>query len=264
MKLIDTHCHLDFNRYDHDRDQVIARAKEAGVWRIVNPGINVETTRASIELAARYKRVYAAAGLHPNSSAGFTKADIDAIGHLARQDKVVAIGEIGLDYYRDHSPPHEQRRALKAQLALAVELKLPVIIHNREAGDDVIDILAGWMDLLPDPPGVFHSFGEGWRVAEKALELGFYLGFTGPITFKKADQMRAVAAQAPATRVVVETDGPFLTPHPYRGKRNEPAYVRYVAERLGVVQGISLEQIAAQTTVNACRLFGWDTDTIPA
>ncbi|MBN1284070.1 MAG: TatD family hydrolase [Anaerolineae bacterium] len=257
MQLVDTHCHLDFNHYDADRAQVIARAQAAGVWRIVNPGIDAETSRAAIELAAQYESVYAAAGIHPNSSAGFTPGDIDAIGELARSAKVVAIGEIGLDYYRQRSPHGEQRRAFDAQLALAVELQLPIIIHSRDAGADVIDLLVRWVKVLPDPPGVFHSFGEDWHAAKRALELGFYLGFTGPITYKNADQMRAVAAQAPAGRIVVETDGPFLTPHPHRGERNEPAYVRFTADRLGAVRGVSLDEIAAQTRANAYALFGW-------
>ncbi len=260
MRLVDTHCHLDARRYAGDLAEVLDRAVRAGVWRIVCPGIDRQSSRDVLRLAAEHTCIYAAVGIHPNACAGFTKADIDAIGAMARGGsaaKVVAIGEIGLDYYRDYTPHKEQHRAFEAQLALAVELKLPVIIHNRASDDDMLRVLARWVDLLPDPPGVLHSFGTGWDVAAEALEMGFYLGFTGPITYKKADRLRAVAGQAPAERIVVETDGPYLTPQPYRGKRNEPAYVYYTAERLAAVRSVSPEVIAAQTTANAGELFGW-------
>jgi TatD DNase family protein len=259
MRLVDTHCHLDFDAYDADRAEVIARATQAGVWRIVNPGVDLASSRAALSVAGQYQSVYAAVGLHPNSSAGFADNQIDVLRRLSGEDKIVAIGEIGLDYYRDRALRADQRRAFEAQLALAAELHLPVIVHNRDASEDVLAILTGWASRLPDPPGVLHSFSQSWAVARRALELGFYLGFTGPLTFKKADELRAVAACAPTDRLLVETDAPFLAPHPHRGQRNQPAYVRYTAARLAAVRAASLEGIAARTTANACALFGWQT-----
>jgi TatD DNase family protein len=257
MQLVDTHCHLDASAFDKDRDAVIVRAVEAGVSHVVIPGVDAASSRAAVELAAAHPSVYAAAGIHPNAAAGFRENHLEAIEAIARAEKVVAIGEIGLDYYRDHTPHATQRSAFEAQLALAVDLKLPVIIHNRESSDDLLDILARWAHLLPSPPGVMHAFSAGPEVAERALELGFFLGFAGPVTYKKADRLRQIAAGAPADRIVVETDAPYLTPHPYRGKRNEPAYVRHTAERLAVVRDTTLKQIAKRTTANAGALFGW-------
>lgn len=259
MNLIDTHCHLNFDSYDEDRDAVIARASQADVTRIIIPATDLDTTREAIALSAQYDGVFAAAGIHPNSTADFSASNVDQVETLAQPPKVVAIGEIGLDYYRDRSPKSVQRQAFEAQLALAARLELPVIIHNREASEDVMQVLESWVqDLsgnLRSRPGVLHSFSAPESIAERALAAGFYLGFTGPITFKNADDLRHVAAIAPLDRLLVETDGPFLTPTPYRGQRNEPAYVRFVAERLATIKQVSLEALAAATTDNAMRLF---------
>ncbi len=257
--LIDTHCHLNFNAYDEDRAAVIARAAESGVTRIINPATDLETGAAAIALAVQYPGIYAAVGIHPNSTANFQPADLDAIEQQARSSKVVAIGEIGIDYHWDDSPKDVQRRAFESQLSLAARLELPVIIHNREASEDVIAVLRDWIPTLPaslrDRPGVLHSFSAPSRTAEQALSMGFYLGFTGPITYKNADDLRSIAARVPADRLLVETDGPFLTPQAYRGKRNEPAYVRFVAERLAGLRVIDQATLDAQTTANAERLF---------
>lgn len=257
MRLADTHCHLDFDAYDDDRAGVLARAAAAGVRRIVNPGTDALTSRRAVDLAAQHASVYAAVGIHPNSAAGFADDWMDAIKTLARREKVVAIGEIGLDYYRDRAPVADQRRAFEAQLALAADLRLPVIVHNRDASADLLDMLARWAARLPGLPGVLHSFSADWETARRAFDLGFMIGFTGPLTYKNADDLRAVAARAPADRILVETDGPFLAPQPHRGRRNEPAYVRFTADRLAAVRATSLEAIAEQTTANACALFGW-------
>ncbi len=257
--MIDTHCHIDFKRYHKDRDAVIERAAAAGVNRIINPGIDLQTSRNAIKLAAEYDGIYAAVGIHPNSTVNYTAAMLDEIETLARQPKVVAIGEIGLDYYRDRSPKEKQIRAFEAQLTLAARLKLPIIIHNRESSDDMMDILENWARDLPDAikqrPGVLHSFSAPVEIAERAINMGFCLGFSGPITFKKADDLRRVAAAVPLDHILVETDGPFLTPDPYRGKRNEPAYIPYIVERLAEVKSTSTEEMAQITTENAVRLF---------
>ncbi len=280
--LVDTHCHLDFESFAEEVEAVVARAAEAGVTRIIVPGLDLDNAPAVLALAERFPGVYAAVGVHPNSAAGWRDEWIDALRELAQHDKVVAIGEIGLDYYWDKTPPPTQHQALTAQLELAVELGLPVIIHNRDASEDVLRLLTavaqgsrdegarfqvpgareerssltpGTWNLEPALRGVLHSFAADWATAEAALGLGFYLGFTGPLTYKKADELRAIAARVPLDRVLIETDAPFLAPHPFRGKRNEPAHVRLVAERLAEVRGVSLADVAAATTANAQALF---------
>jgi TatD DNase family protein len=253
--LIDTHCHLDFERFDADRDAVVERALAAGVERIVVPALDLQNCTAVLSLTEKYEQVYAAVGVHPNSAADWQDDWMAALRDLAGGDKVVAIGEIGLDYYWDKAPKATQMRALSMQLELAVELNLPVIIHNRESSDDVIRLLAESPLAGRERPGVLHSFSADWAVARAALDMGFYLGFTGPVTFKKANELRQIAVQAPVDRILVETDAPFLAPHPYRGKRNEPAYVAYVAERIAQERGVDTAVFAQQTTANAMKLF---------
>jgi TatD DNase family protein len=253
--LVDTHCHLDFDRFDPDRDAVVARAVAAGVTQIVVPATNIENCAAVVALAAHYEPVYAAVGIHPNSTAEWQDSWIGTLRDLARQEKVVAIGEIGLDYYWDRSPEVIQKRALAMQLELAAELGLPAILHNRESSADLIAMLRQSSLAGEDGAGVLHSFSGDWETAVSALDLGFYLGFTGPVTFKKADDLRRLAARVPLDRLLVETDAPFLTPHPYRGKRNEPAYVTHVAERLAALHNMETAEFARQTTANARRLF---------
>ena len=264
MELIDTHCHLDFNSFDDDRDEVYQRAVDAGVHRIIVPGLDLESSQAAVELAERYEGVYAAVGFHPNSigpQPGDARKAIERIGELAAHKKVVAIGEIGLDYYWDKTPADIQEAWLTAQLVLARELELPVILHNRESTSDMLRLIREYVDSgLPSSlaarPGVMHSFSGSQDDADRAVDLGFYLGFTGPITFKKAEETRQIAAQAPFDRILVETDSPFLTPEPFRGRRNEPAYVRFVAERLAEVRQAAIDETAARTTLNAEQLFG--------
>jgi TatD DNase family protein len=259
IQLIDTHCHLNFDSYDADRAEMMTRAAAVGVTRVINPGIDAETSRAALELTRQYAGVYAAVGIHPNSTAAYVESDISAIAELAHEPKVVAIGEIGLDYYRDYSPKQQQFRAFEAQLALAAKLELPVIIHNREAHDDIMGILETWVSDLPSSlrkrPGVLHSFSAPQEIADRALAAGFYLGFTGPITYKNADLLRRTAAAIPLDRMVVETDGPFLTPFPHRGKRNEPAYIPHIVDRLASLRRLTTAQISEATTANAVRLF---------
>jgi TatD DNase family protein len=258
-RLIDTHCHLNFNSYADDREEVLRRAREAGVDRIIIPAIDLQSCQQALALADCRAGLYCAVGIHPNSCGEFSPSHLPMLRGLSRHKLAIAIGEIGLDYYRDTCPPAKQRRALELQLELAAELQLPVILHNRESSADLIAILDAWASSVPpsmqERLGVLHSFSGSADLAQRALDLGFYLGFTGPITYKNADQLRAIAATTPVDRILIETDGPFLAPQQRRGRRNEPSYVRYVNERLAEVTGLSIGDMARQTTLNAERLF---------
>lgn len=254
-RLVDTHCHLDFESFDADRDIVISRAADAGVEAIVIPALDLGNARAVLALAHSRAGLYAAVGVHPNSTAAWHEAMLDDLSALASETDVVAVGEIGLDYHWDSSPAATQQRALRAQLSLAADLGLPVIIHNREATEDVLRLLAESPLAGRDRAGVLHSFSADRAAAESALDLGFYIGVTGPVTYKKADELRDVAAAVPLERLLLETDAPFLAPHPLRGQRNEPAHVALVAARIAEERGLSLDELAAATTENARRLF---------
>lgn len=258
-RLIDSHCHLYFARYDGDRDAVLQRARHAGVSHIIVPAIDLASCRAALDLARKHANISAAIGVHPNSCADFKARDIALLRSLAERNSALAIGEIGLDYYRDKCPQTAQRRAFEAQLELAAQLQLPVIIHNRDADADVMAILEDWAPSAPlslrGRLGVLHSFSASAEVAARAIELGFYLGFTGPITFKKADELRAIAAGLPLDRLLIETDGPFLTPQPHRGARNEPAFVGHINDKLAELHNISGPDMARRSTCNAARLF---------
>jgi TatD DNase family protein len=251
MHLIDSHAHLDSPKFDGDREAVVERAREAGLVAILNVGGDLASSRAAVALAERYGFIYAAVGVHPHDARTVTPAVLDDLRTLSRHPKVVAIGEIGLDYYRDLSPRPVQRQAFADQLALAAELGLPVIVHSREALDDVLAGLCGWEDT-----GVLHSYSGGLERLEEVLELGFSIGISGPVTFPKAERLRAVAEAVPLERLLVETDCPYLTPVPYRGRRNEPAYVRYVAQAVARARGMEAEPLARATADNARCLFG--------
>lgn len=254
--LIDTHCHLDFDRFDDDRQLVIERAVAAGVEQVIIPAVDLTNCQTVLGLAEQDERLFAAVGIHPNSSAEWQDSWLEEIRSFAQHPRVVAIGEIGLDYHWDDSPKAVQHQALKMQLNLAAELDLPVIIHNRESDQDVLALLAQSPLNGRPQPGVLHSFSTNWEMAERALAMGFYLGFTGPVTYKKADELRDIVARVPLDRILVETDAPFLAPQQYRGKRNEPAYVACVAEKIAAIRGLTTAEIARQTTENAQRLFG--------
>lgn len=260
MHLIDTHCHIDFHKYNADRATVLARARAAGIRQLIIPGVDMESLRRARRLVREHNGLFMAVGIHPNSTADWHgPAHLRTLREFVQETNAVAIGEIGLDYHWDKSPKAVQRRAFEDQLALAAELGLPVIIHNREASADVLPILEDWAASLPEPlharPGVLHSFSAPAEYAERAIAAGFFLGFTGPVTYKNAEDLRRIAARVPDNRILVETDGPFLTPQPHRGKRNEPAYVALVAERLAALRNVAPEDFAAQTTANARALF---------
>lgn len=255
--VVDTHCHLDLQQFDIDREAVIERAWAAGLNRIMNPGVDLETSRRAVALAEAHPQIFAAVGFHPHDAAKMGADDLQTLRELAQRPKVKAVGEIGLDYYRDLSPRDLQAKAFRQQLELAAELDLPVIIHCRDAFEDVMAILREWHASNNRARGVLHSFSGDHAQAEQVFEIGFRVGLTGPITFPKAEEMRAVAQNAPIDRILIETDAPYLTPVPNRGKRNEPAYVRRVAEKIAEVRGLTVEAVAAQTTANADSLFDW-------
>jgi TatD DNase family protein len=282
--LTDTHCHLDFNKFDEDRDAVIQRALEAGVERILIPAIELESCKAVIRLANSHPNLFAAVGFHPTDLDGWNEGSIENLRELitshtnpspgGRGAKIVAIGEIGLDYYWVKEPEQQakQRLVLKEQLRLAREAGLPVIIHMREADDawfgqasiDLLEILTEWQSglaaeghPLAEKPGVLHSFNGNLETAQKAIEHHFYIGVTGPVTYKNAEEKRQIIRQLPLERLLIETDAPFLTPVPHRGKRNEPAFVAHIADTIAKIHKTTLEQAAEITTANANRLFGW-------
>ncbi len=257
LPLIDTHCHLDFDRFADDRDEVVARAQAAGVSHIIVPGIDLQNCQQALQWVDQYEGVYTAVGVHPNSTAVWQDDWAGRLRELAQHKKVVAIGEIGLDYYWDKSPKQQQLHALRCQLDVAADLNLPVIIHNREASADVVTLLAESALNGRDHPGVMHSFSADKEIAQRVLDLGLYLGFTGPVTYKKAHELREIAAWAPLDRILVETDAPFLSPQigKKRPSRNEPAFVTHVAERIAAVRRLDTAVFAQHTTENARRLF---------
>lgn len=262
--LVDTHCHLDFNNFDEDREQVIERARKSGIVRILNPGISINSSKAAVELSKQYPEVYAAVGIHPNEGLSWNHETKVQLRKLAQHPKVVAIGEIGLDFYRDATPQGLQAEIFAEQLALAAELSLPVIIHSRDSIPEILEILSAWFlkleeDQSPiaDRPGVLHSFSGDENQAERAIKSNFFIGITGPVTFRNAQELQDLVIRLPLDRLLVETDAPFLSPHPKRGKRNEPANVSLVAEKVADLHQEAYNNVTNITTANAEKLFNW-------
>ena len=258
--LVDTHAHLDSRQFDQDREQVIARALEAGVGLVINAGADLASSQASVSLAERYACIYASVGVHPHAASAVDDDTLDQLTALADHPRVVAIGEIGLDYYRDLSPRPNQREAFRQQLDLAGSLAKPVIIHSRDAHQETLEILREWLSSstsrgLPHPVGVMHCFSGSVEMAKQLLELGFMIGVDGPVTFGNARRLPEIIAWMPLDRLLLETDCPYLAPHPFRGKRNEPAYLPWVARRIAEMRGASGGEIAEATTANARALF---------
>jgi TatD DNase family protein len=249
---IDTHCHLDFENYDDDRESVVQRSIKNKIEAIISIGTDVETSVKSIELAEKFATVFAAVGIHPNETSSANKKSIQKIYDLSANPKVVAIGEIGLDYYRDYAPAEIQKELFRTQLKIAREKELPVIIHNRQAHSDVYDILVE--EKSTDLKGVMHSFDGDMHFLDSVLSYNFYVSFTGVITFNNANYDELIK-RVPLENLLLETDSPFLTPVPFRGKRNEPSYVTYVAEKIAKVKDIPVEELAKITTKNARNLF---------
>ena len=250
--LFDTHAHYDDDWFDEDRDALLASMPEKGVGLIVNPGITVETSRRAIAMAERYPHVYAAVGIHPENCHDFVPQHIDELRKLARHPKVVAIGEIGLDYYWDTNPPKEfQQEVLRAQLALARELKLPVIIHDRDAHADTQAIVKEF----PEVTGVFHCYSGSVEDARTLVKMGWMLSFNGAATFKNARKAPEVIAEVPMEHLMIETDAPYLAPVPHRGKRNDSGLVYLVAEKIAQIKGLTAEEVAEITWENGKRFF---------
>jgi len=261
--LTDTHCHLNLTIFENDLAEVLDRAWEKGLNRILIPGIDIETSKLALRLCEVYPNLYAAVGVHPNSALSWKEDELTALRELARHPKTGAIGEIGLDYYRDRAPRPVQQGIFRTQLDLAGELGLPVVIHNRNSYPDVWHELSSWYArLAPDSaqkqrPGVIHSFDGTLLEVQQAVADGFFIGITGPVTFHNAVQRQAVAAQISMENILIETDAPYLTPHPFRGRRNEPAYVALVAEKLAELHTTELNTVIQTTGRNAEMLFHW-------
>jgi TatD DNase family protein len=258
-QFIDSHCHIDGPEYDADRDEVIARALEAVVKTMLNVGTGDPHSGAferAVALAEKHEEIYAAVGVHPHDAKLFDDVAEQRLSALVKGSKrVIAWGEIGLDYYYDHSPRDVQRTVFQRQLKLARELDLPVIIHSREADEDTVTILREELSGY-ERAGVLHCFGGSLQMASAAIELGFYVSFAGNLTFKKAEDLREIARQLPLDRLMVETDCPYLTPVPFRGKRNEPARVVETAACLAMLHGREVIEVARVTSENFARLFG--------
>lgn len=271
MQLTDTHCHLDYNAFDPDRAEVIQRANDSGLIRLLVPGLHHKSSKEAVRLAESNPSVYAAVGFHPTDLGEFSESTFQQVKELASHPKVVAIGEIGIDYYwvKEIDKRTFQRKALQQQLQFAKEINKPVIIHMREENDawlgeashDLLKILEEWQSTLSgtlaERPGVLHSFNGNLETAQAAIGLHFYLGVTGPVTYKNAEEKRNIIRQLPITKLLIETDSPFLSPIPFRGKRNEPAYVGHIADKIAEIHLKSPAEIASITTANAARLFAW-------
>ena len=251
--LFDTHAHLDDKRFDDDRDELIRGLPERGVSRVITPGIDVDSSKKCVDLADKYDIVYAGVGIHPHEASKLEDNYLDQLRTMAQNKKVVAIGEIGLDYYYDFSPRDIQKQRFIEQIELAAELKLPIIIHNRDSHEDMLNILREHKDLING--GVMHCFSGSWEMAKIVLDLGLYISLAGPVTFKNAKKPVEVANNIPLDRLLIETDSPYLTPVPYRGKRNDPGHVALVAQKIAEIRGITAEEVGRITTENALNLF---------
>lgn len=252
LSAVDTHCHLDMGAYEDCRE-VVARAGDAGVRTILTVGIDLPSSRAAVALADEFPGVYATVGIHPHHVVGVHEEFYDELADLARHPKVKAYGEIGLDFARDYAPHETQIAHFERQVHLAKGLKLPLIIHDRDAHGEVMAILRA---AAPFPAGgVMHCFSGDLELAHASMELGFMISITGVVTFAKAEQLHEVARRVPLEALLLETDGPYLTPEPFRGRRNEPAYLLYTADRVAELRGVSVDEVVRQTTANAVRLF---------
>ncbi|PLR93314.1 TatD family hydrolase [Bacillus sp. T33-2] len=252
--LFDTHVHLNAEQFQEDLQEVIDRALNEGVSTMVVVGFDRPTITKAIELADTYDFIYASVGWHPVDAVDMTADDLVWLRELSGHPKVVALGEMGLDYYWDKSPKEIQKEVFRKQIQLAKEVKLPIIIHNRDATADIVEILKE--EDAAEVGGIMHCYSGSVEIARECIDMNFYISLGGPVTFKNAKKPKEVAESIPLDRLLIETDCPYLTPHPYRGKRNEPAYVKLVAEQIAQLKGITLEEVAEKTASNAKKLFG--------
>lgn len=253
--LVDSHAHLDSDQFKDDRHDVIVRAQQNGISHILTIGCDMESSAKSISLAEQYEHVYAAVGVHPHDSTEINPETLKKLEEMLKHSKVVALGEIGLDYFRNHSPQDVQRNAFRQQIRLAKAVNKPIIVHDREAHDEVMEILIE--ENASEVGGVLHCFSGDVEMAEQCLDLGFYLSFPGPVTYPKNEATRDVVRSIPIERLLVETDCPYLSPQKFRGKRNEPAYVRFTAEKIAEIKGFSIADVARITSQNCYKLFGF-------
>jgi TatD DNase family protein len=249
--LVDTHCHLDFSEFNSDRDAVIQRANDAGVNYFVNVGSTLDSSNAACELALKYAQVYVAVGVHPHDASAFDLEAEKSLKALAAKKKVVAIGETGLDYYRNLSPEADQLNAFNKQIRLAKELNLPLVVHSRQAEEQVLHALKAAMPIK----ALIHCFSGGDEFLKKCLDSGFFVSFTCNVTYKKAQGLRDMLKLTPLERLMLETDAPYLSPEGFRGKRNEPMQIRLLAEAVSLIKGVSVDEIAHKTTKNAREFF---------
>ena len=255
--IIDTHAHIDMDAFDDDRSEVIQRAKNTGIDYILNVGCDIESSLRSIELTERYDFIYGTAGIHPHDVKKIDYQTYDQLKELLAHPKMIALGEIGLDFFKNYSPPDQQKEHLRKQVELSRELQKPIIIHCRDANEDTIAILSDYFPKNPSArSGIFHCFSGNQELAERALEMGFYISFSGSVTFKKSDELRTIAKTIPADRLFVETDCPFLAPIPNRGKRNEPSYVIHTAQLIADIRGLDIKDVQRTTSLNFFELFG--------
>ena len=253
MTFIDSHAHLDLPEFKHDRDNVIRRARENGIDRILTIGIGLRESKQAIQIAEEHSFVYASIGMHPHNARDLDLRMLDFIEQNARNPKVVALGEMGLDFFRNRSPREDQIRCFRAQIDLARSLNLPIIVHDRDAHRETVDILRE--EQAGDMGGVIHCFSGDVKMAFDCIDMGFAVSIPGTVTFKNAKTLQEVVRKVPLEHLLIETDCPFLAPVPHRGKRNEPAYVRLVAEKIAAIKKIALEEAALATTQNAERVF---------
>ncbi len=254
--LIDTHAHLTDKAYNKDLEDCLKRAAEAGVAAVINVGFNLSNARKAVALAGAYPNLYATAGIHPHDAAGTARGYLEDLRRLAAHPRVVALGEMGLDFYRNLSPPPVQEGVFREQLRLAREVGLPVVIHDRDDHRRILDILTE--EGVGERGGVMHCFSGDLPLARECMKLGLYISIAGPVTYSKASDLKEVAAACPRDRLLLETDCPYLTPHPFRGKRNEPAHVALVCRQVAELRGETPEEVARTTAENAVRLFGLD------
>lgn len=250
--LIDSHVHLDKKQFDGDREYIIANLQKNGIEAVVNIGADIESSRKSVELAKKHDNIYATVGVHPHNAKDLTAEMLEEMEKLAKEDKVVAIGEIGLDYHYDNSPRDIQRDWFRKQIKLAKKLDLPIVVHSREADEDTLKILKEESQGLK---AVIHCFSSDRPMMKEFVDLGFYIAIGGPVTFKKTDELKEVAKIVPIEKLLVETDAPYLSPHPYRGKRNEPIFVRHTAELIAKLRGMTIEDFTLQTNQNTKAIF---------